>query len=110
MAGSVVDWDSKVSLTTSTFLHPVLNPCPRFQTVIGQKARGPTVTKSESALNAARRSGAAIETDKKGELACWDASLVCSNWHCSRSRTRRSLARVTRSTLETSWLQGHITS
>ncbi|KAM0746691.1 ylMBF1 [Meredithblackwellia eburnea MCA 4105] len=43
--GSVVDWDSK--------------------TVIGQKARGPTVTKDGAALNAARRSGAAIDTDKK---------------------------------------------
>ncbi|KAM0787258.1 hypothetical protein ACM66B_006493 [Microbotryomycetes sp. NB124-2] len=45
MAGSITDWDSK--------------------TVIGQKHRGPTVAKSESQLNAARRAGAAIETDKK---------------------------------------------
>lgn len=45
MAGSITDWDSK--------------------TIIGQKARGPTVTKDGAALNAARRSGAAIETDKK---------------------------------------------
>lgn len=47
MAGSITDWDSK--------------------TVIGSKShRGPTVTKDGAALNAARRSGAAIETDKKG--------------------------------------------
>ncbi|KAK4048931.1 multiprotein-bridging factor 1 [Microbotryomycetes sp. JL201] len=45
MAGSITDWDSKV--------------------VIGQKHRGPTVAKSESQLNAARRAGASIETDKK---------------------------------------------
>ncbi|KDE03760.1 hypothetical protein MVLG_05764 [Microbotryum lychnidis-dioicae p1A1 Lamole] len=45
MAGSITDWDSK--------------------TVIGSKARAPTVTKDGAALNAARRSGAAIDTDKK---------------------------------------------
>ncbi|ORY66776.1 hypothetical protein BCR35DRAFT_181316 [Leucosporidium creatinivorum] len=48
MAGSITDWDSK--------------------TVIGQKARGPTVTRDGAALNAARRSGASIETDKKSEF------------------------------------------
>ncbi|SCV67120.1 BQ2448_5766 [Microbotryum intermedium] len=45
LAGSITDWDSK--------------------TVIGSKARAPTVTKDGAALNAARRSGAAIDTDKK---------------------------------------------
>jgi putative transcription factor len=45
MAGSVTDWDSK--------------------TVIGSKNRAPGVVRSESALNAARRSGAAIATDRK---------------------------------------------
>ena len=44
-AGSITDWDS--------------------QTIIGSRARGPTVTKDGKALNAARRSGAAIETDKR---------------------------------------------
>ncbi|KAK4703272.1 hydroxymethylglutaryl-CoA reductase (NADPH), partial [Phenoliferia sp. Uapishka_3] len=45
MAGSITDWDS--------------------QTIIGQRSRGPTVTKDGASLNAARRSGAAIDTDKK---------------------------------------------
>jgi putative transcription factor len=42
------DWDSK--------------------TVIGNRAggRGPTVAKDESAVNAARRAGASIDTDKRG--------------------------------------------
>ncbi|KAI5474234.1 hypothetical protein MNV49_003864 [Pseudohyphozyma bogoriensis] len=39
---------------------------PYHLTVIGQRARGPTVAKDGAALNAARRSGAAIDTDKKG--------------------------------------------
>ncbi|GAA5903358.1 hypothetical protein JCM5296_005625 [Sporobolomyces johnsonii] len=45
MAGSITDWDSK--------------------TVIGHKARGPTVARSESAVNAARRAGGSIDTDRK---------------------------------------------
>lgn len=84
MAGSITDWDSQVGfyfpfLLSSLVLTTDLRTL-RFvveQTVIGQKARGPTVTKSESALNAARRSGAAIDTDKKSELpfpfgSLWD--------------------------------------
>ncbi|BGP21102.1 hypothetical protein JCM10213_008984 [Rhodosporidiobolus nylandii] len=46
MAGSITEWDSK--------------------TVIGSKARGPTVARSEGAVNAARRAGSAIDSDRKG--------------------------------------------
>ncbi|GAA5887105.1 hypothetical protein JCM6882_009448 [Rhodosporidiobolus microsporus] len=45
MAGSVTDWDSK--------------------TVIGFKSRGPTVARSEGAVNAARRAGGSVDTDRK---------------------------------------------
>ncbi|GAA6030670.1 hypothetical protein JCM8097_006264 [Rhodosporidiobolus ruineniae] len=45
MAGSITDWDSK--------------------TVIGSKARGPTVARSEGAVNAARRAGGAVDTDRR---------------------------------------------
>ncbi|GAA5858161.1 hypothetical protein JCM8547_005676 [Rhodosporidiobolus lusitaniae] len=45
MAGSITDWDSK--------------------TVIGSKSRGPTVARSEGAVNAARRAGGAVDTDRK---------------------------------------------
>ncbi|GAA5883587.1 hypothetical protein JCM16303_004898 [Sporobolomyces ruberrimus] len=45
MAGSVTDWDSK--------------------TVIGNKARAPTVAKTDAQINAARRAGGVVDTDRK---------------------------------------------
>lgn len=58
-------YESSTTNTNTTTTRRYWNDAPE-QTIIGQKARGPTVTKDGAALNAARRSGAAIETDKKG--------------------------------------------
>ncbi|KAH7107780.1 ylMBF1 [Auriculariales sp. MPI-PUGE-AT-0066] len=39
------------------------------QTVIGKKAKAPTVTRTESDVNGARRAGAVVATDKKSSTA-----------------------------------------
>lgn len=57
--------------STTTWL-AVLTTVRPAETVIGNKARGPTVAKG-AALNAAQRSGADIQTDKK---CAWRAVLL----------------------------------
>lgn len=48
------------------------------QVVIGNRARGPRVVKDESAVNAARRAGAQIGTEKKCTFFLFSLSLSLS--------------------------------